>query len=221
MNSCNKKLRILIADDHELVRNGIQALLRADKNFDVVAQVGNGKEAVERAELLQPDLAIVDITMPVLDGLEATSRIRNASPNTRILVLTMHESDQMVRRVLGAGATGYVLKSDLAHQLVRAVRSVAQGKVFLTPAVSQIVLDSFLQAKREPQPFAREEYAPSARETEVIRLLAQGSSNKQIALLLGIAVRTVETHRAKIMLKLGLHSIVELVHYADNHGMRN
>lgn len=221
MSNCNNKLRILIADDHELVRNGIRALLVANKHFDVVAQVGNGKEAVERAELLQPDLAILDITMPALDGLEATGRIRNACPNTRILVLTMHESDQMVRRVLGAGATGYVLKSDLAHQLVKAVRSVAQGKVFLTPAVSQIVLDSFLQTKKEPQPSDRREYTPSRRETEVIRLLAQGSSNKEIASILGIAVRTVETHRAKIMLKLGLHSIVDLVHYAELHGMRS
>lgn len=221
MSNCQKKLRILIADDHELVRNGIRALLQADKTFEVVALAANGMEAVESAEALQPDLAIMDITMPTLDGLEATRKIRGVSPNTKILVLTMHESDQMVRRVLGAGATGYVLKSDLSHQLVKAVRSVAQGKTFLTPAVSQIVLDSFLQTQREPRPFDRKEYSPSSRETEVIRLLAQGNSNKQISSVLGIAVRTVETHRAKIMLKLGLHSIVELVHYAENHGMRS
>jgi len=213
------RLRILIADDHELVRNGIRALLEADRHFEVVAQACDGKEAVEKAQSAQPDLAIVDITMPTLDGLEATSRIRSVSPATKILILTMHESDQMVKRVLGAGATGYVLKSDLAQQLVRAVKSVAQGKVFLTPAVSRIVLDSFLQTKQsQPTPYP-EGYRPSARESEVIRLLAQGKSNKQVATMLGITVRTVETHRARIMMKLGIHSIVDLVHYANTHGI--
>jgi len=219
MNKAAKKLRLLIADDHELVRQGIRTTLQARRGWSVVGEAVNGDEAVRKARDLQPDLAIVDITMPELDGLEATRRIQKVAPNTKVLVLTMHESDQMVRRVLEAGARGYVLKSDLATQLVKAVAQVCEGRVFLTPKVSEIVLQGFLEQKQESPPQQREEKPPTARETEVIRLLAEGKSNKQISAILGIAVRTVETHRAKIMLKLKLHSIVELVHYATRRGI--
>jgi len=214
-----KKLRLLIADDHELVRQGIRSTLQARRGWSVVGEAINGDEAVRKARDLQPDLAILDITMPQLDGLEATRRILKVAPNTKVLILTMHESDQMVRRVLETGARGYVLKSDLATQLVKAVAQVCEGRVFLTPRVSEIVLQGFLEQKKEGPPLEREEKSPTARETEVIRLLAEGKSNKQISAILGIAVRTVETHRAKIMLKLKLHSIVELVHYATRRGI--
>jgi DNA-binding NarL/FixJ family response regulator len=214
MTRSTKKLRILVADDHELVRRGMRGLLRARRDWKVVGEAANGREAVEKATKLKPDVAILDISMPDLDGLQATRQIREASPGTSVVVLTMHESDQMVRRVLEAGALGYVLKSDLATRLVRAVKDVSAGKLFLTPKVSGIVLKGFLKNGNQDESRENSRARPTPREVEIIRLLAEGSSNKKIADDLGITVRTVETHRAKIMLKLGLHSLAELIHYA-------
>jgi len=214
MTRAAKKLRILVADDHELVRRGTRGLLQAQRGWTVVGEAVNGREAVEKARKLKPDLAIIDIGMPELDGLQATRQIREAAPDTRIVVLTMHESDQMVRRVMEAGARAYVLKSDLAANLVRAVRRVSSGELFLTPKVSEIVLQGFVKAGKEARRTESSKAWPTPRELEVIRLLAEGNANKEIAVELGITVRTVETHRAKIMLKLGLHSITELIHWA-------
>jgi len=185
----------------------------------VVGEAIDGHDAVQKTQNLRPDLAILDITMPGLDGLEVTRRIQRIGLNTKTLILTMHESDQMVRRVLEAGARGYVLKSDLATDLVRAVSLVAQGKLFLTPKVSEIVLRAFLRTENHLDSPELGEKRPTRREIEIIQLLAEGKSNKQIASILNITVRTVETHRARIMLKLGVHSLVELVHYANRHGM--
>ena len=212
-----KPLRILVADDHELVRRGIRGLLRARRGWTVVGEAMNGREAVEKANRLKPDVAILDISMPDLDGLQATRRIREAVPTTEVVVLTMHESDQMVRRVLDAGARGYVLKSDLATHLVKAVKDVCAGKMFLTPRVSDIVVRGFLTTRERSDPTEHSEARPTPREVEIIRLLAEGKANKEIAVKLGITIRTVETHRAKIMLKLGLHSLAELIHYAIRH----
>jgi DNA-binding NarL/FixJ family response regulator len=209
-----KKLRILIADDHELVRRGTRGLLSVQRGWKVVGEAVDGGKAVEQAKRLKPDLAVLDITMPNLDGLEATRQIRVVAPNTKVLVLSMHESAQMVRRVLQAGAQGYVLKSDLAAHLVRAVDEVSKGKISLTPKVSKIVLQGFLTAEKEPNRTGCAEIRPTPREVEIIRLLAEGKANKEVASALGITVRTVETHRANIMLKLGLHSLTELIHYA-------
>ena len=214
MTRTAKKLRILLADDHELVRRGIRGLLRARGGWKVVGEAVNGREAVEKTTKLKPDVAIIDISMPDLDGLQATRQIREATPNTEVVILSMHESDQMVRRVLEAGALGYVLKSDLATHLVRAVKDVSGGKLFLTPKVSGIVLKGFLKTASQPGPAGHLQVRPTPREVEIIRLLAEGNSNKKIAGDLGITIRTVETHRAKIMLKLGLHSLAELIHYA-------
>ncbi len=209
-----KKLRILLADDHELVRRGIRELLRVRRGFTIVGEASNGQEAVEKSTRLKPDVAIVDISMPGLDGLQATRQIRDASPTTEVIVLTMHESDQMVRRVLDAGALGYVLKSDLATHLVGAVKDVSAGKLFLTPRVSDIVLKGFLKNGNQAEPRENSRTRPTPREVQVIRHLAEGKANKEIAAELGITIRTVETHRAKIMLKLGVHSLAELIHYA-------
>jgi DNA-binding NarL/FixJ family response regulator len=217
MTRGTKRLRILVADDHELVRRGIRELLRARRGWTVVGEAMNGLEAVEKANRLKPDVAILDISMPDLDGLQATRQIREAVPTTEVVVLTMHESDQMVRRVLDAGALGYVLKSDLATHLVKAVKSVSAGKLFLTPRVSDIVLKGFLTTRSQSDPTEHSQARPTLREVEIIRFLAEGKANKKIAAELGITIRTVETHRARIMLKLGLHSLAELIHYAIRH----
>lgn len=217
MNRGTKQLRIVVADDHELVRRGIRGLLRGRRGWRVIAEAANGREAVEKANKLRPHVVIVDVSMPELDGLQATRQIRETTPNIQVVVLTMHESDQMVRRVLEAGARGYVLKSDLAAHLVNAVEDVSAGKLFLTPRVSDIVLKGFLKTAGQPEPKEHSQTRPTPREVEIIRLLAEGKANKKIAAELGITVRTVETHRAKIMLKLGLHSLTELIHYAIRH----
>jgi len=208
------KLRILVADDHELVRHGIRGILRARRGWRVIGEASNGQEAVEKTHKLKPDVAILDVSMPNLDGLQATRQIREASPNTKVVVLTMHESDQMVHRVLEAGALGYVLKSDLAANLVKAVKDVSAGRLFLTPRVSDIVLKGFLNSADQTDPATQTRARPTPREVEIIRLLAEGKANKVIAANLGITIRTVETHRARIMVKLGLHSLAGLLHYA-------
>jgi DNA-binding NarL/FixJ family response regulator len=217
MARASKKLRILLADDHDVVRRGVRGLLRVRRGWRVVGEAANGREAVEKTNKLKPDVAIMDVSMPDLDGLQAMRRIREVSPHTEVVVLTMHESEQMVRRVLDAGALGYVLKSDLSGDLVKAVTNVSAGKLFLTPKVAEIVLNGFLrhviQADRPKQPWTR----LSPREVEIIRLLADGKANKVIAADLGITIRTAETHRARIMLKLGVHSLAELIHYAIRH----
>jgi DNA-binding NarL/FixJ family response regulator len=217
MTRSTKTLRILVADDHELVRRGVRGLLRARRGWTVVGEAVNGLEAVEKANTLKPDVAILDISMPDLSGLQATRQIRESVPTTQVVVLTMHESDQMVRRVLAAGALGYVLKSDLATHLVKAVKSVSGGELFLTPRVSDIVLKGFLTTGNRSEPTEPSQARPTLREVEIIRFLAQGKANKEIAAELGITIRTAETHRARIMLKLGLHSLAELIHYAIRH----
>lgn len=209
-----RKLRILVADDHGLLRRGVRTILQAHRRWKIVGEAANGREALEKAIKLKPDVAVVDITMPELDGLEVTRQIRKSLPDTKVLVLTMHESEHMVRRAFDAGANGYILKSDILDFLPKAVRAIAENKRFLTPKVCEIVLEGFLNAGNKPA----EEKPPgpriTPRELEIIRLLAEGKSNKELSTQLGITVRTVETHRSKIMLKLGLHSLAELIHYA-------
>lgn len=214
-----KKLRVLIADDHELVRRGARAVLHSQPGLRVVGEAANGRDAVEKAIKLKPDVAVLDISMPDLDGVEVTRRILEEVPITKVLVLTMHESVQMVKHALDAGARGYILKSDLTKCLAKAVKDVYQGKRFLTPKVSEIVLDGFLNTGNQHRQGGQADVRPTPREMEIVRLLAEGKSNKEIATLLGIAVRTVETHRSKIMLKLGLHSLADLIHYAFRNGI--
>src|SRR6202790_2635687 len=189
MTRGTKRFRILVADDHELVRRGIRGLLRARPGWTVVGEAMNGREAVEKANRLKPDVAILDISMPDLDGLQATRRIREVVPSTKVVVLTMHDSDQMVRRVLDAGALGYVLKSDLATQLVKAVKDVSAGKQFLTPRISDIVLKGFLKTGNQVDTTGHSQALPTPREVEIIGLLAEGKANKEIAAKLGIQDR--------------------------------
>jgi DNA-binding NarL/FixJ family response regulator len=214
MGKNKNTLRIVVADDHELVRRGIRDFLQAQRDWRVVGEAMSGREAVEIVKKLKPDIAIVDITMPDMDGLEVTRRIREAARETQVLILTMHESDQMVRRVLEMGARGYVLKSDMAAHLVQAVKDLANGEISLTPKVSEMVLKGFLKGKKESKQPENGHARPTPREIEIIRLLVAGKTNKEIAAELGITLRTVETHRAHIMMKMGFHSLTELIHYA-------
>jgi DNA-binding NarL/FixJ family response regulator len=203
--------RILIADDHELLRRGIVAELSQVPGWVVVAEVANGRAAVVSAAELKPDLVVLDLTMPELNGLEAARRILSADPSTRILILTAHESEQLVREVLSVGARGYVLKSDAGRILVVALQALLEGGSFFTSSVARMVMDGYLRNEAGDASTAQ---TLSGREREIVQLLAEGNSNKDVARALNISVKTAETHRSNIMRKLGLGSLPELVRYA-------
>lgn len=207
------KARILIADDHELVRQGLCRVLDARADWEVCAEAVDGREAVDLACRLKPDVAILDYSMPNLNGLEATRQIRQGAPDTEVLMLTMHESDSLVRDVLAAGARGFLLKSDAGRTLVDAVDALLSHKPFLTANVSELVLHGFLN------PGLVEARGPlTPREREIVQLVAEGHSSKVIARTLGLSVKTVESHRANVLRKLDLGSVTELVRYAvRNH----
>ena len=212
--STGKPLRVLIADDHEILRKGVRALLEA-RGWSVVAEAADGRAAVAETRRLSPDVVVLDIAMPLLNGLDAAREIHRMAPGIAVLVLTMYESEQMVRSVLAAGAKGYVLKSDAAQYLVAAVESLASDRPFFSGRASQILLDSYLtdSPAGSAEPKTPDTFL-TAREREILQLLAEGKSNKQVASLLDLAVKTVETHRSNIMRKLNLHSLSELIHYA-------
>ena len=207
------EVRIMIADDHAIVRRGLRALLECRPGWEVCAEATNGLEAVRCVEQLHPDVAIVDIGMPELNGLEATRQILSISPHTEVLILTMHQSEEVVEEVLKAGARGYVLKSDADQSLIAAVESLLEHKPFLTSNVSDIVLSEYLTSRTAP-PVVPLLKNITLREREIIQLLAEGKSNKEIAGALNISTRTVEAHRANIMNKLNLDSLSSLVRYA-------
>lgn len=204
-------MRILIADDHAVVRAGLRALLESRSAWEVCAEAADGRDAVEKAVNLKPDVAVLDIGMPLLNGVEATRRIRASSPDTEILILTMHESDDLVHQVVQAGARGYILKDDADRVLLAAVDSVSQHKPYFSTRVSALA-DSPVTPPRDDGKPPRTRLTP--REREILQLLAEGKSNKEVASLLRISVNTAEAHRANIMLKLNFHSLAELVHYA-------
>jgi len=209
-----KPLRILIADDHEFIRRGIRAVLEKQPNCEIVGEAGDGREAVQLAATSRPDIAILDVTMPELNGFDATRQMLQENPNIKVLVLSMHESEQIVREVLASGARGYILKSDAGRDLLSAVDSLASGKPFFTSKVSELLLNVYLKRGAAPQESGDAPSVLTAREREILQLLAQGKSNKEVATTLYISVRTVETHRSNMMSKLNLHSMAELVRYA-------
>jgi DNA-binding NarL/FixJ family response regulator len=211
-------MRILVADDHEVVRHGVRALLEARPGWQVVAEAVDGREAVEKSKRLQPDVIILDIGMPGLNGLDAARQILKAAPKSGILILTMHESEQVVREVLAAGARGYVLKSDAGRDLVNAVEAVGRQRIFFTSSVAQVVLKRSLARPGDGAQAPAEPVSLTHREREVVQLLGEGKSNKEVADILGISVRTAETHRSNIMHKLECGSLSDLVRYAiRNH----
>jgi DNA-binding NarL/FixJ family response regulator len=211
-------VRILVADDHEVVRKGLVALLAQRPDWQVCAEAMNGREAVKLALKFRPNVAIIDLSMPELNGLEATRQIRHDVPETEVLVFSMYENEQFVRDLLAAGARGYVLKSDVSTQLITAIETVARHKPFFTSDVAEKVLEGFLKLGDLTPEDTGTHGILTAREREIVQLLAESKSNKEVSHLLGISVKTVQTHRATIMRKLGINSIVDLVHYAiRNH----
>jgi DNA-binding NarL/FixJ family response regulator len=202
--------RIVIADDHELVRKGLAAVIAEAGAGTVVAEAGNGRQAVEQVSAHKPDIAILDLTMPELNGLEATRQILAAEPQTRVLILTAHESEQLIREVLGAGAQGYVLKSDAGRTLVGAIEALREGRTYFTSKVARMVLEGYLRSPTETETLP----TLSAREREIVQLLAEGRSNKEVARKLDISVKTAETHRSNIMRKMQFASLSDLVRYA-------
>ncbi len=215
--------RILIADDHEVARRGIRALLETHSNWEVCAEASDGREAVELAATTNPDLVLLDIGMPNLNGLEAARQILAATPDVPILILTMHDSDNVVREVLRAGARGFLLKSDAGRDLVAAVEALQVQRTFFTTRVSQMVLNSFLDQGKPDQAKEKINDLPgdplTAREREVIQLLAEGKTSKEVAVTLNLSVKTAETHRTNLMRKLGLHSVADLTRYAVRNGI--
>jgi DNA-binding NarL/FixJ family response regulator len=206
-------VRILLADDHDVVRHGLRHLLESERGWEVCGEARDGREAVALAEQLHPDIAVLDITMPGLNGLEATRKIRVASPETEVLVFTMHESEELMQEVFAAGARGYLIKSDAARHIVAAVEALAKHQPFFSSQVSAAILGAFLREGAAKQA-ACGEASLTPREREVLQLLAEGHRNKEIARRLEVAVKTVETHRAAVMGKIGAGNIADLVRYA-------
>jgi DNA-binding NarL/FixJ family response regulator len=200
-----------VADDHHVVRAGLRTLLETKSGWQVCAEANNGREAVEKAAEFMPDVAVLDIGMPLLNGVEATRQIRKRSPKTEVLILTMHDSELLIQEVLEAGARGYILKDDADRNLIAAVGALSRHKPYLSSRVTGVFSKTVLSSG-DHSSSGRRRLTP--REREILQLLAEGKSNKEIASFLTISVKTAETHRANIMLKLNFHSITELVRYA-------
>jgi two-component system, NarL family, response regulator NreC len=208
-----KPIRILLTDDHAVVRQGFKMILAAQPDMEIVGEAGNGREAIELAGRLKPDVVVMDVAMPELNGIEATRRIAESAPHARVLALSMHKDSVYVREVLRAGARGYLLKDSVAGDLVSAVRAVARGEGYLSPGVSDAVLDDYRKHVTNPIDLL------TSREREVLQMLAEGKTNKEIASVLNLSVYTIDAHRGRIMEKLNLHSINDLVRFAVRNGL--
>ena len=207
------RIRILLADDHSLVRKGLRLLLESQEGVAVVGEASDGREAVRLTSELQPDIAILDIAMPNLNGIEAAAQITKGCPAVRVIILSMHSDESYVVRALDAGARGYLLKDSAEDDLVQAIRTVAQGRPYFSPAISAALLEDYIRALR--QRGLTDSYdLLTDREKEVLQLLAEGKSNKEVAVLLKLSPYTVETHRTNLMQKLNLHNTAEIVLYA-------
>jgi len=206
-------IRVLLADDHAMVRKGFRLILESQPDMEIAGEAGNGREAVELAERLHPDVVVMDVAMPELNGIEATRRLASSSPHTRVLALSMHKDSVYVREILRAGARGYLLKDSIDTDLISAVRAVARGDGYISPGVSDAVLSDYRRHVTDPLDLL------TSREREVLQMIAESKTNKEIAVALNLSVYTVDAHRGKIMEKLNLHSTGELVRFAVRHGL--
>jgi len=208
-----KRTRILLADDHAVVRQGFRAMLAQQPDILIVGEAGNGREALDLAGQLQPDVVVMEVAMPELNGIEATRRIADLSPRSRVLALSMHKDSVYVREILRAGARGYLLKDSIASDLLAAVRAIARGEGYLSPGVSDAVLNDYRRHVTDPIDLL------TSREREVLQMIAEGKTNKEIATVLNLSVYTVDAHRGRIMEKLNLHSVTDLVRFAVRAGL--
>lgn len=212
------KLRLMLGDDHTLVRHGLRKILEERPDWEIVGEADDGRAAVKKAVALHPDVAILDIGMPLLNGIDATRQIVHKSPGTKVLILSMHSDETYVTRALNAGAAGYLLKDSAGKDLIKAVTAVSQGEAYFSPAVSRLMLDDYM--RRAAAGGLTDRYDTlSDREREIFQLVAEGRSNKDVAELLGISPATVETHRARILQKLDIHNTAALVLYAVRRGV--
>ena len=209
-----KPVRIVVADDHEVVRRGLRAILETREGWEVTGEAATGREAVEQAKQLKPDVVVLDLVMPEMNGLDATRRILKAVPTAEVLILTMHEPEHLMHEVLTAGARGYLLKSDAGRELVAAVDALSRHVPAFTSRVANALLAAYLKNDGHERGADRRQGRLTPREREIVQLLAEGKTNKEVAAALDIAVKTVEAHRSNVMHKLGLHSLSEIVHYA-------
>lgn len=208
-------IRVLLADDHALVRAGVRALLQSMANVQVVAEASNGREALELVKELRPDVVLMDISMEGLNGVDAAARIASEQPRTRVIMLSMHAQEEYVVKALRAGASGYLLKNAVASELEKAIQHVARGETFLSPAVSRQVSDYIRRVGQEPTALDR----LTPRQREILQLIAEGNTTKKIAQVLTISVKTVETHRSQLMEQLDIHDVAGLVRYAIRTGL--
>jgi len=208
------KIKVLLAEDHTIVRQGIRSLLEPQMDIEVIGEAEDGLDAVKKTEELRPDVVIMDISMPKLNGIDATRLIKKNVPNTKVLVLTMHELQEYVEQILRAGASGYLIKKTAMSELINAIRAVNQGLSFLSPSVSKMMVDKF----RKTMDATIKEEPITARERQILQLIAEGHTNKEIAKILSLSVRTVETHRTHIMRKLNIHDVAGLTKYAIQKG---
>lgn len=213
------KINILLADDHTVVRQGLKALLEAQPDMAVVGEAANGRQAMQLARKLAPDVVVMDIAMPSLNGLEATRQIIHALPSAKVLILSSYNDDEYVSQLTEAGAAGYLLKQTAATDLIRAIREIRKGKSFFSPAVSKRLLDYYRETIVKGARVPRQRPFLTSRETEVLQLIAEGEGNKQIAAELGISIKTVEKHRQQVMNKLHIHEVAGLTRYAIAKGM--
>ena len=211
------KIKILVVDDHPIMRDGIRALLGLYDDIEIVGEASEGKEALEKIREMAPDVVIMDIAMPGMDGLEATRQIRKKHPKIKVLILTQYDNKEYITSVIKAGASGYVLKRALGSELVSAIRAVKRGESFLYPSAAAVLIEDYLQKAREEEPYDQ----LTAREREILKLIVEGNTSKKIADMLFLSLKTVQGHRLKMMEKLNIHNRTELIKFAMRKGLVN
>jgi two-component system response regulator NreC len=214
-----QKIRVLIADDHTLVRQGLRMMIQPQQDMEVVGEASNGREAVERAAELDPDVVLMDLSMPIMNGLDAARHIIKTNPRIGVLILTMHLNEEYVFQALGAGAKGYIIKESSSEELIKAVRSVYRHETYIDPRIPREVIDQYIRRANQHDTSGAPKDILTPREREVLKLIAEGKSNKEIAQILDLSVKTVDVHRTNLMKKLNIHDVATLVKFAIKKGL--